>query len=317
MPPATPGVDGGCYSLPTVPELPDVTLYVEALEERLLGKRLEGLRLQSAFLLRSAVPALQTAFGCRLEGLRRLGKRIVFELAPPDGEAERLFLVLHLMVAGRLHWKERDAPLPRRTDLAAFDFENGSLVLTESGTRKRASLHLVAGVGGLAQHDRGGAEPLEVPFEEFDRRLRAARHTLKRTLCDPTVLSGIGNAYSDEILHRARLSPLQRPGNLDHEESRRLYEAMRSVLVEWLERLRTETRGTFPRKVTAFRKDMAVHGRFGQPCPVCAAPVQRIVRAQNEMNYCAGCQTGGRILRDRALSVLLKDDWPATLEELE
>lgn len=296
---------------PPMPELPDVAVYVEALEARIGGARLAGIRLKSPFLLRTAVPPLASATGRRVVGVRRLGKRIVIAL---EGE---LFLVLHLMIAGRLHWKERGAALTKRTDLAAFDLETGTLTLTEAGTKKRASLHLVEGAAGLAAHDRGGLEVLDGDAAAFAGRLRGARHTLKRALCDPTVFSGIGNAYSDEILHRARLSPLQRPENLDETEVARLFAATRLVLTEWTERLRAQAGAGFPEKVTAFRPEMAVHGKFGEPCPVCGAPVQRIVRAANEVNYCARCQTEGRILKDRALSVLLKDDWPSSLDELE
>ena len=302
-----------------MPELPDVALYVEALAERVQGRALEDLRLKSMFLLRSAAPSPAAAIGRRVAGVARLGKRIALELgaSPRADEPPRLYLVLHLMIAGRLHWKARGAALTRRTDLAAFDFENGTLVLTEAGTKKRASLHVVADEAALRTHDRGGLEPLEIDAATFAARLLSARHTLKRALCDPRLFSGIGNAYSDEILHRARLSPLQRPENLSEAELERLYEAVRAVLNEWIERLRREAAGSFPEKVTAFRDGMAVHGRFGKPCPVCAAPVQRIIRAENEVNYCARCQTDGRILKDRVLSQLLKDDWPRSLEELE
>ena len=308
-----------CYSFLAMPELPDVALYVEALERRILGRRLEGVRLKSLFLLRSAVPPLAAASGRTVTGLARLGKRIVLELGPGPraGEPARLYLLLHLMIAGRLHWKERGAALPRRTDLAAFDFEDGTLVLTEAGTKKRASLFVVADEAGLAAHDRGGLEPLVCELAAFEERLRGSRHTLKRALCDPRLFSGIGNAYSDEILHRAKLSPLQLAHNLEPAETARLFDAVRATLNDWIERLRAETGDGFPAKVTAFRPGMAVHGRFGQPCPVCNAPIQRIVRAENEVNYCPRCQTGGKILKDRALSVLLKDDWPSTLEELE
>jgi formamidopyrimidine-DNA glycosylase len=302
-----------------MPELPDVAVYVEALERRIHGRRLEGVRLKSPFLLRSAVPPLAAASGRSVTRLARLGKRIAIGLGPDPrgGSPPQLFLLLHLMIAGRLHWKDRGAALPRRTDLAAFDFENGTLVLTEAGTKKRASLFVVADEAGLAEHDRGGLEPLGCTLAAFEEGLRSSRHTLKRALCDPRLFSGIGNAYSDEILHRARLSPLQLARNLEPEESARLFEAVRATLLEWVERLRAEAGDGFPEKVTAFRPEMRVHGRFGQPCPVCSAPIQRIVRAENEVNYCPRCQTGGKILKDRALSVLLKDDWPSTLEELE
>ncbi len=302
-----------------MPELPDVALYVEALEARLRGRVLEALRLKSMFLLRSAVPPLSAAIGRPVQALGRQGKRIWVELGPGPraGEPERLWLLLHLMIAGRLHWRARGAALARRTDLAAFDFEHGTLTLTEAGTKKRAALHLLDSEAALRAHDRGGLEPLVVELPAFAERLRSAPHTLKRALCDPRLLAGIGNAYSDEILHRARLSPLQRVENLSEAEFARLFEAMRAVLEEWTAQLRQEAGGEFPERVTAFRAGMAVHGRFGEPCPVCAAPVQRIVRAENEVNYCARCQTGGKLLKDRALSQLLKDDWPRSLEELE
>ena len=302
-----------------MPELPDVEVYVAALVTRILGRRLAGVRLKSPFLLRSAVPPLASATGREVRAIARLGKRIAFTLGPSPrpGEAEHLFLVLHLMIAGRLHWKDRGAALTKRTDLAGFDFENGTLLLTEAGTKKRASLFVVVDEAGLAAHDRGGLEPLTCDLAAFTERLLASRHTLKRALCDPRSFSGIGNAYSDEILHRARLSPLQLARNLEPAEVARLFEAARVTLLEWLERLRAQAGERFPEKVTAFRPEMAVHGRFGQPCPVCSAPIQRIVRAENEVNYCPRCQTDGRILKDRALSVLLKDDWPSTLEELE
>ncbi len=309
----------GVASAP-VPELPDIQIYLEALERRIGGKSLASVRLKSPFLLRTVTPPLESAAGGRVVGLRRIGKRIALELAPAAGSgvAERaLFLVIHLMIAGRLHWRERGVLLTRRNDLAAFDFETGTLVLTEAGTKKRASLHVIAGEDALRALDRGGLEPLQATLGEFGERLRSAGHTLKRALCDPTLFSGIGNAYSDEILHRARLSPLQLANRLDGPALERLFHATREVLTGWLERLRLETGERFPEKVTAFREGMAIHGRFGRPCPVCGAPIQRIVRAENETNYCPRCQTGGRILKDRALSQLLKDDWPETLEELE
>jgi len=302
-----------------VPELPDVTVYVEALRRHVGGRTLERVRLKSPFLLRSVDPPLTAAHGRAVAGVRRLGKRIVWELGPGPraGEPPAPRLVMHLMIAGRLHWKEAGAALSRRTDLAALDFEHGTLLWTEAGTKKRASLHVVADEAGLAAHDRGGLEPLECDREAFETRLRSVRHTLKRALCAPRVFSGIGNAYSDEILHRARLSPLQRVDQLDGAEVERLFVATREVLTEWTERLRAETGEGFPKKVTAFRPGMAVHGRFGQPCPVCGAPVQRILRADNEIDYCARCQTGGRVLKDRVLSQLLKDDWPERLEDWE
>ncbi len=294
-----------------MPELPDIVCYLRALEPRVVGEPLARIRLRSPFLVRSVEPPLAAAEGRRVAGLRRLGKRIVFAL---EGE---LFLVLHLMIAGRLRWKKPGARPPGRIGLAAFDFPGGTLLLTEASKKKRASLHLVAGEAALAAHDPGGLEVLEATAAEFAARLRSASHTLKRALTDPRLFSGIGNAYSDEILHRARLSPFKLTGRLDDEELARLFAAARETLGEWTERLCAETGDGFPEKVTAFREGMAVHGRYRKPCPVCGAPVQRIVYAENEANYCAGCQTGGKILADRALSRLLKDDWPRTLEELE
>jgi formamidopyrimidine-DNA glycosylase len=302
-----------------VPELPDVVVYLAAIEARVLGQELRGVRLKSPFLVRTAVPPLAAVRGRKVTGLRRVGKRLVFVLGPVErsGEPAQLFLSLHLMIAGRLHWKPPGAALPRRTDLAAFDLENGCLLLTEAGTKKRAAVHVLADEAGLAALDRGGLEPLTCERDEFAARLRSRPHTVKRALCDPRILSGIGNAYSDEILHHARLSPLQRVSNLTEEELTRLFDSIRAVLQLWTERLRRESAGGFPAKVTAFRDGMAVHGRFGQPCPVCAAPIQRIVRTENEVNYCPRCQTEGKILKDRALSQLLKDDWPSSLDELE
>ena len=295
-----------------MPELPDVELYVERLRERVVGQPLEDLRLGSPFLLRTADPPWQSARGRRVTGVRRVGKRIALGLA---GE---LWLVIHLMIAGRLRWRPRGAALPGRRGLAAFDFPAGTLLLTEEGTKKRASLHVLQGAAALAAHDPGGLEPLECDLAAFAAALRRERHTLKRSLTDPRLLSGIGNAYSDELLHRARLSPLQLTSNLDDEAMARLHAATQAVLREWLERLRQETpAGELPEKVTAFREGMAVHGRHGQPCPACGAPVQRIRWAENECNYCARCQTEGRLLADRALSKLLHGDWPRTLEELE
>jgi formamidopyrimidine-DNA glycosylase len=294
-----------------VPELPDVAIYLECLEPRIGGVRLDGLRIANPFLLRSVEPAPAELVGKRVRGLRRLGKRIVLGF---EGE---LFAVLHLMIAGRLRWREPGASIPKRVGLASFDFESGSLLLTEQGTKRRASLHLVRGEKQLAEHDRGGLEVLEADLDRFRECLLRENHTLKRALTDPRLLSGIGNAYSDEILHRARLSPMQLTRSLAAEEVERLFDATRHILAEWIERLRAETGAGFPEKVTAFRPGMSVHGRFQEPCPVCGAPIQRIVYASNETNYCPSCQTGGRILSDRALARLLKEDWPKTLEELE
>ncbi len=294
-----------------MPELPDVTVYIEALERRVAGRRLERVKLGSPFLLRSVEPPLDDVCGRRVEGLRRLGKRIVFELE------DELFLVLHLMIAGRLRWREAGTRPPGRSALAAFEFDSGTLVLTEAGSRKRASLHVVRGAAALAAHDPGGMEVRADDLDGFARRLRARNHTLKRALTDPRLFSGIGNAYSDEILHRARLSPVRWTTRLDDAEVERLHRASVEVLESWVQRLRAETGEGFPSKVTAFREDMAVHGRHRQPCPVCGSPVQRIVYARSETNYCATCQTGGKLLADRALSRLMKQDWPRTLEELE
>ena len=300
-----------------VPELPDIEVYVEAISARALGAPLERVRLGSPFLLRSADPPIGAAEGRRLTGVRRLGKRIVLALEPRPAEDGALFLVLHLMIAGRLHWKERGAKLPGRVRLAAFDFPAGSLLLTEAGTKRRAALHLVRGEAALAALDRGGIEPLGAPLAAFRETLLRENHTLKRALTDPTLFSGIGNAYSDEILHRARLSPVKLTSRLDDDEIARLHAATRAVLSEWLERLRRDAAGDFPEGVTAFREEMAVHGRHRQPCPTCGTAIQRIVRAENEVNYCPRCQTGGQILSDRSLARLLKNDWPRTIEELE
>ena len=294
-----------------MPELPDVTVYVEALRERVVGARLERLRLVNPFVLRSVDPPLSDVVGRAVTGVSRLGKRIV--LALPD---ER-FIVIHLMIAGRLHWKAAGARPPGKIGVAAFDFSTGTLVMTEAGTKKRAAIHLVRGAGALAEHDPGGLEPLTASLEEFRAALTTESHTLKRTLTDPTIFSGIGNAYGDEILHRARLSPVKLTRALSDDETKRLYEATRATLADWIERLRREAGGEFPEGVTAFRPAMAVHGRFRQPCPDCGAPVQRIVYAENETNYCPRCQTGDRLLADRGLSRLLKQDWPRTLDELE
>jgi formamidopyrimidine-DNA glycosylase len=294
-----------------MPELPDVEVYLAALSPRILGQPLEQARLGSPFLLRTVEPPLASFQGRRVESLRRLGKRIVIGF-----EGER-FAVLHLMISGRLHWKPRGTKIPGKIGLAAFDFPNGTLTLTETGSKKRASLHLVTGEAALADYDPGGLEVLDADLDTFCAALTAENHTLKRALTDPHLLSGIGNSYSDEILHRARLSPFQLTRNLTAEETEILYRACREVLVEWTERLRSEIGDGFPEKVTALQNGMAVHGRFGQPCPVCGTPVQRVVYADSEANYCPTCQTGGRLLADRALSRLLKADWPRTLEELE
>ena len=294
-----------------MPELPDIEVYLSALRPRILSQPLEQVRLGSPFLLRTVEPPLASFLGLRVESLRRLGKRIVIGF-----EGER-FAVLHLMIAGRLHWKARGAKLPGRVGLAAFDFPTGSLVLTEAGSKKRASLYLVVGEAALETHDPGGLEVLTANRDAFGAALRAENHTLKRALTDPHLLSGIGNSYSDEILHRAKLSPFQLTRNLTPAETEVLFQACRDVLIGWTERLRAAAGGGFPEKVTAFREGMAVHGRFGQPCPICGTPVQRLVYADNEANYCPTCQTGGRLLADRALSRLLKQDWPRTLAELE
>lgn len=294
-----------------MPELPDVVAYIEALKPRIVGRELQRIRLASPFLLRSVDPPLGEAEGKKVLGLRRLGKRIVWEL---EGD---LFLILHLMIAGRLRWKSPGAKIPRKVGLAAFDFPSGTLLLTEAGSKKRASLHLVSGEDSLREHDRGGVEVLAASLPVFREALLRENHTLKRALTDPRLFSGIGNAYSDEILHRAGLSPVKLTRQLSEEEILRLYEAARATLKEWIERLLAETGSGFPEKVTAFHPRMAVHGRYRKPCPVCGAPVQRIVYAENETNYCARCQTGGKLLADRALSRLLREDWPRTLEDLE
>ena len=294
-----------------MPELPDIVVYIENLESRILGKTLKRVRLLNPFVLRTAVPPIMSVEGRKVVGLRRPGKRIAIGL---EGD---LFLVLHLMVAGRLRWLEGKARLPGRIALAAFDFDNGTLVFTEAGTKRRASIHLVQGEAAVNALHAGGLEVLESGHAAFSQRLKAENHTLKRALTDPHIFSGIGNAYSDEILHRARLSPIALTGTLGDEDVSRLFDAVRAVLSEWTERLRKEAGGGFPEKVTAFRDGMAVHGRYGKPCPVCGSPVQRIVYADNETNYCARCQTGGRILADRALSRLLKKSWPRSLDEIE
>jgi len=294
-----------------MPELPDIQAYLTALESRVLHRTLTAIRIGNPFLLRSVSPPIAAAAGKRVLALRRLGKRIVF------GLENDLFLILHLMIAGRLRWKSPGTKLPGRHGLAAFDFADGTLVLTEAGSKRRASLYLVEGESALAEHDRGGLEVLEANLEQFRQRLTLERHTLKRSLTDPRLFSGIGNAYSDEILHRAKLSPFKLTTDLSEEEYESLFVATRETLREWITRSIAGAADRFPDKVTAFRPEMAVHGRFGKPCPVCNAPVQRIVYAENEANYCAGCQTGGKILADRMLSRLLKDDWPRRLEDLE
>jgi formamidopyrimidine-DNA glycosylase len=299
------------YPFDAMPELPDVVVYLEALQKRIVGQPLERIRLVSPFLLRSVEPPLEAITRQPVLGLRRLGKRLVWEFP------EARFLVLHLMIAGRLHWKERGAKVPGKIGLAAFDFPNGTLTLTEAGTKKRAALHLVQGYEALATHNPGGLEVLEADIADFRAALQRENHTLKRALTDPHLFSGIGNAFSDEILHRARLSPLTWTQRLTEAEMNQLFAATQATLRAWTERLRQETGDDFPEKVTAFRAGMAVHGRFGQPCPDCGTAVQRIVYAENETNYCPRCQTVGKVLADRSLSRLLKDDWPRTLEELE
>ncbi|HEU4747782.1 MAG TPA: DNA-formamidopyrimidine glycosylase family protein [Gemmatimonadaceae bacterium] len=293
-----------------MPELPDIVVYIEALESRVVGQRLERARIAKPFLLRSFDPPISVAEGKTVTGLRRMGKRIVLEL-----EAD-LFLVIHLMIAGRLRWVETAAKVPGKIGLAAFDFPNGTLIFTEAGSKRRASLWLTRGEDSLVQFERGGLEVFESSLADFAERLLRENHTLKRSLTDPRLFSGIGNAYSDEILHRARLSPVKHTRRLTEEETSRLFEAAREVLTEWTDRLRQESRGDFPKKVTAFREEMAVHGKFGQPCPVCSTPVQRIRYADNETNYCPRCQTEGKLLADRALSRLLKQDWPRSIDDL-
>jgi len=294
-----------------VPEYPDVTVYLEALAPRVLGQPLEAIRVRGPALVRTVEPPLREATGKRVTALRRQGKRLVFVLE--DG----LFLVLHLMIAGRLHWRPRGAPVPGRVGLAAFDFPDGTLVLTEASPKKRAQLWLLRGEYAVRALDRGGIDPMESTLAQFTAALRSENHTLKRALTDPRLFSGIGNAYSDEILHAARLSPVALSQRLDDEEVRRLHESTREVLRTWTERLRAQAGSGFPEKVTAFREGMAVHGRYRKPCPDCGSPVQRIVHADNETNYCPTCQTGGRLLADRSLSRLLKEYWPRSLEEME
>ena len=294
-----------------MPELPDIVVYLEALERRVLGQTLTGVRIASPSVLRTFDPPYDAAAGQRVEGLRRVGKRLVFEF--PD----ELFMVIHLMIAGRLRWSAPGASIPRKVGLAAMDFEEGTLVLTEQGTRKRAGLWVLKGEDALAAEDRGGIEPLEMTLEEMTEALQRENRTVKRALTDPRLFSGIGNAYSDELLWEARLAPTTRPRSLTEEELERLHRAIRDSLSGWTERLRAEVGEGWPEKVTAFRPDVAVHGKYGEPCPRCGAPVQRTVYADNETNYCATCQTGGRLLADRSLSRLLKDDWPKSIDELE
>jgi len=294
-----------------VPELPDVELYVSALRPRVVGQTVERVRVASPFFVRSFDPPIATLAGRRVRSVTRMGKRLVWSFD------DDVFVVVHLMIAGRMRWKEKGAPIPAKVGLAAFDFADGTLLFTEAGSRKQASLHLVRGDAAVAAMDPGGADVFAMPVAEFAAALRRSNHTLKRSLTDPHLFSGIGNAYSDEILHAAQLSPIKLTQAMSDEEIARLFDATRAVLRDWTARLQQEEGGRFPEKVTAFRPGMAVHGRYGQPCPRCGAPVQRIVYARNESNYCAACQTGGRLLADRALSRLLRDDWPKTLEDLE
>lgn len=293
-----------------MPELPDITVYIEALEQRIVGHSLDRVRVANPFLVRSVDPPITEAVGRRVTVIRRIGKRIAI------GFANDIWIVIHLMIAGRFRWLPAGAKIPGRLGLAAFDFDNGSLILTEAGSTRRASLNVVRGSAALGEIARGGVEPLECSLDEFAARLSSESHTLKRALTDPTLFSGIGNAYSDEILHRARLSPLKLTSRLTAEEVAILFNATHETLVDWIARLRSDTGNEFPAKVTAFREGMAVHGRYGKPCPVCSTPVQRIRYASNETNYCPRCQTEGRLLADRALSRLLKQDWPRSIDEL-
>jgi formamidopyrimidine-DNA glycosylase len=293
-----------------VPELPDITVYIEALERRIVGQTLRHVRVANPFLVRSVDPPVTNAEGRQVTEIRRIGKRIAIGF---DGD---LWIVIHLMIAGRFRWLPAGAKIPGKLGLAAFDFDSGSLILTEAGSTRRASLYAVRGEAALREIDRGGLEPLECTVDEFSTRLTSENHTLKRALTDPTLFSGIGNAYSDEILHRARLSPLQLTTKLKRADIETLFEATRETLLDWIRRLREDAGDDFPSKVTAFREGMAVHGRFGKPCPVCSTPVQRIRYASNETNYCARCQTNGKLLADRAMSRLLKQDWPRSIDEL-
>ena len=294
-----------------MPEIPDLTVYVEHLDDHVLGRRLDGIRIASPFLLRSVSPAVDEVVGRAVVGVRRLAKQIVLELA---GE---LFVVMHLMIAGRLLWYDEPKPIPKRNGLAAFDFDNGSLLFTEASRKRRASLRLVRGRDGLAHLDPGGLEVCDIEFEAFFERLQSTPHTVKRALTDQRVFAGIGNAYSDEILFEAKMSPFKLGRNMTAEEARKLFDTCRDVLMRWADTLRKETGAKFPTKVTAFHPQMAVHGKYREPCVVCGAPVQRILKAENESNYCARCQTGGRLLADRSLSRLLKDTYPKRIEDLE
>ena len=294
-----------------MPELPDVEVYLAALRDRVMGDHLSAIHLRNPFILRSVTPPLADAAGKRVMGIHRLGKRIVLAL---EGD---LFAVIHLMIAGRLRWYPLGKPVPKSVGLLVLEFSRGNLVLTEAGSKRRASLHPVAGEAGLAALNRGGLEVLDATVEQFKEALQRENHTLKRAMTDPRLLSGIGNAYSDEILHAARLSPMKQTRQLGDDEIARLFQVTRTTLTTWFERLKDEAAGGFPEGVTAFRPEMAVHGKFREPCPVCGSPVQRIVYAENEVNYCATCQTGGKLLADRAWSRLMKEDWPRTLEELE
>lgn len=302
-----------------MPELPDVTVYIEALEQRITGQVLQRVQIAGPSLLRTAEPPVKSAEGRRVTGLRRIGKRIVIALGRPDQGTNHpeLWLVLHLMIAGRLHWKQKRVMPDGRRTLAAFDFDSGTLTLTEAGTRKRASLSVIGSGAELEKLDPGGIEVLTASRDQFAAALQSANHTLKRALSDPHLFSGIGNAYSDEILHRAQLSPVALTQRLSDDEVTRLYQATQASLADWTDRLRAEAAGKFPEKVTAFREGMAAHGRYGQPCPRCGAKIQRIRYAANETNYCARCQTGGKLLADRSLSRLLRQDWPRSLEEMD
>jgi formamidopyrimidine-DNA glycosylase len=294
-----------------VPELPDVTVYIESLKSRILGKEILAARAMNPFVLRTVAPPLSSVVGQKVKSVSRLGKRIII------GTDSGLYVVIHLMIAGRLRWRTGGKKIAGKLAQASFDFDDGTLYLTEAGSKRRASIHVVEGAESLAQFDRGGLEVLDADIAEFAQRLRSENHTVKRSLTDPRLFSGIGNSYSDEILHRAKMSPLTLTSKLTDEQIAQLFDATKTVLIEWTDRLRDETGTDFPEKVTAFRDGMAVHGRYKLPCPVCGAPVQRIRYADNETNYCARCQTGGRLLADRAMSRLLKQDWPRSIDEVE